>query len=143
MAGDKTQVPSGFGPHYKKSGFTAPFEPLYSRTTDSQVQMGVVLHDGHCNSRGFVHGGFLAALADNATGLCCGKALLDNGREVGNLFTTNLSIDYVGRAAVGEWIETDTTVIKAGRTLSVASCLIRSGSGTVIARINATFQNVT
>ena len=93
----------------------------------------------HCNSRGLVHGAFLAGLADNATGLSCLAVLRSKGREVGGLLTVNLAIDYVGMASVGEWIATDTDVIKAGRTLCVASCLVATQART-IARVNATFQ---
>ncbi len=99
----------------------------------------MVLGEAHCNSRGLVHGAFLAAIADNAAGLSCGQALRATGREVSGLLTTNLSIDYVGMASVGEWIVTETQVIKTGRVLCVADALIRCGER-IIARANATFQ---
>lgn len=132
-------VPEGFAPHFKRSKFTDPWEPLYSRSLADQVQIGVVLSEAHCNSRGLVHGAFLAGLADNATGLSCLAVLRSKDREVGGLLTVNLAIDYVGMASVGEWIATDTEVIKAGRTLCVASCLVATPART-IARVNATFQ---
>ncbi|NKC02154.1 MAG: thioesterase [Pseudomonadales bacterium] len=134
-------VESGFVPHFRKSKFTDPWEPLYSRLDDSQIRLGVVLHDVHCNSRGLVHGAFLAAIADNAIGLCCGHVLKQKGFEYGGLVTTNLSIDYVGMAKVGQWISTDIEVVKTGKTLCVANCIISSSKGP-IARANATFQVV-
>jgi len=133
-------VPDDFQPHFKQSRFTDPWEPLYSRIVEGlQVQIGVVLSAAHCNSRNMVHGGFLAALADNAIGLSCGQAIIGKGREVTGLVTTNLAIDYVGKALVGQWIATDTQVIKVGRSLCVASALIKTHDMTV-ARVNATFQ---
>ncbi len=111
-----------------------------SRTLDNQVQIGVRVSSAHCNSRGLVHGAFLAAIADNAMGLSVGVELRNHGLEVGSLVTANLSIDYVGMAAVGDWIATDTEVIKIGKNLCVANCLVGK-SEQPVARVNATFQN--
>ncbi|MEM9518997.1 MAG: PaaI family thioesterase [Actinomycetota bacterium] len=135
-----TSVPDDFARHYKTSAFTDPWEPLYSKVDDDQVRIGTVITEAHCNSRGLVHGAFLAALLDNALGLSVGAVLMAQGRDqIGGLVTANLSIDYVGRAGVGEWIATDCEVIKAGRTLSVASGVLATPERTV-ARANATFQ---
>lgn len=136
----KSNVPEGFAPHFKKSAFTDPWEPLMSRTIDDQVQIGVELRSAHCNSRGLVHGAFLTAIADNAIGLSIGVVLRSRGLDVGSLVTSNLAIDYVGMAKVGEWIVTDTTVLKAGKNLCVANCLVES-SKNLVPRVNATFQN--
>ncbi len=134
-------IPEGFEPHYKQSPFTDPWEPLFSRILDDQVQIGVELAPAHCNSRGFAHGGFIAALADNAIGVSIGRVLINQGLEVGSLVTSNLAIDYLGVARAGQWIATDTTVHKVGRSC-VASCLV-SGHDNLVARVNATFQNRT
>ncbi|MEM6704671.1 MAG: PaaI family thioesterase [Acidobacteriota bacterium] len=131
-------IPAGFKPHFKESRFTDPWEPLLSRVQDDQVQMGVLVRDAHCNSRGLVHGGFLAAIADNALGLSIGVVLKGKGLEVGSLVTTNLSIDYLGMAKVGEWLATDTEVLKAGRSLCTAQCRVATAN-TLVARVNATF----
>ena len=134
-------VAEGFSRHFRRSNFTNPWEPLYSRVTDTQVHIGTILKDSHCNSRGLVHGAFLAALADNAIGLSCGIALRNGGRSQSGLVTVHLSVDYVGMAKVGDWINTDTTVIKTGAQLCVANTVIVADRGP-IARANATFQLV-
>ena len=103
-------IPDGFEQHYKQAGFTDPWEPLLSRVLDDEVQIGVVLRDAHCNSRGMPHGAFLTALADMASGLSIGRVIVARGLEAGSLVTTNLSIDYLGQAQVGDWIATATTV---------------------------------
>ncbi len=136
------EIPEGFERHYKRSAFTDPWEPLYSKTEVDQVRIGTVITEAHCNSRGLVHGAFLAALLDNALGLSVGVVLKSQGRdEVEGLVTVNLSIDYVGRAGVGEWIATDIEVVKAGRTLSVATGVLATAVRPV-ARANATFQAI-
>ena len=139
MKEPKINAPNGFEPHFRKSKFTDPWEPLYSKVESDQIRLGTLLTDAHCNSRGLVHGAFLAAIADNALGLSCAQVLQANGFEFGGLVTSNLSIDYVGMAKVGDWIGTDIEVIKTGKTLCIANCIIRSIKGP-IARANATFQ---
>ena len=71
-------VPEGFQPHTRKSGFTAPWEPIYHRPHDNGISLGVHAREAHANSRGFVHGGLLSALCDNAMGLSCLPHLEDS-----------------------------------------------------------------
>jgi acyl-coenzyme A thioesterase PaaI-like protein len=68
MVMNSTDIPEGFEPHYRKSPFTDPWEPLYSKRTDKAVIIGLRLAKPHTNARGNVHGGLIAALADNAMG---------------------------------------------------------------------------
>ena len=67
-----SEIPAGFEPHFRKSPFSDPWEPLYSKRTDKAVSMGLRLGKAHTNARGFIHGGLIASLADNAMGLSCG-----------------------------------------------------------------------
>ena len=128
-------VPDGFAPHYRKSGMTDPWEPIWSRTTDKAVIIGLRIGAQHCNSRGFVHGGLVASLADNAMGLSCGI-----GRETGTrAVTVNLAVDYLASGQVGEWLEFETVFVKHGGSLDVAQCFVNA-DGRPIARANATFR---
>ena len=64
--------PEGFAPHFRSSPLTDPWEPILSRIDPGEaVRLGLELRPAHCNGRGFVHGGLIAALADNAMGLSC------------------------------------------------------------------------
>lgn len=132
-----SDIPEGFAPHYRRSGMTDPWEPLYSRTTGQAVILGLRIAAQHCNSRGFVHGGLLASLADNAMGLSCGV-----GRaEASRLVTVNLSVDYLSAGQVGQWLTFETVFVKHGRSLDVAQCFVNA-DGKPIARASATFQVV-
>src|ERR1700744_5653358 len=91
------EVPGGFTPHWRKSGLPDPWEPLFSRRTDAAVFIGLRAGPAHSNSRGFVHGGLISALADNAMGLSCGLAL---GHV--RLVTVNLTGDFIAAAKQGE-----------------------------------------
>jgi uncharacterized protein (TIGR00369 family) len=127
--------PQGFAPHFRKSPVTDPWEPLYSRRVEGVVQIGVTLRDVHCNSRGFVHGGVIAALADNAMGLSCGAGM----PSVQGLVTISLSVDYVGAAKVGQWMQVEPRVLRTGKSMGFADALI-TADGALIARASATFR---
>lgn len=131
--------PEGFKPHFRKSDFTAPWEPLYSRVTSDRVIIGLYLSAAHCNSRGMVHGGLIASLSDNAMGLSCIQVLKSEKRDVSGLVTVNLNTDYVGAARLGQWMTVDTCLVKTGGTLAFASALIEA-EGELVAKANATFK---
>lgn len=134
------KVPDGFERHFRRSGLTDPWEPLYSRKRDDRVQMGLVLAQQHCNSRGLVHGGLIAALADNAMGLSCVVALAAKGRDPGKgLVTVSLGTDYLGSAAIGDWLEIDPEPIKVGGSICFARAIMRANE-TPVAMANATFK---
>ena len=128
-------IPEGFEPHFRKSGFTDPWEPLYSRRLDDRLQMGLIADDAHCNSRGFVHGGLITALADNAMGLSCAVHLED----IGGLVTVNLVTDFVSSGQKGAWLLFNPEVVKVGRSLCFAQCLV-TADDKPIARTSATFN---
>ncbi|MCA8901177.1 MAG: PaaI family thioesterase [Hyphomonas sp.] len=135
--------PEGYAPHFRKSAFTDPWEPLYSKVTPEQVSIGLFLREAHCNSRGLVHGGLIASIADNAMGLSCGEVLRGGGRtDVSGLVTVSLTTDYVGSAGLGQWLATDTYFTRAGGSLAFASCLVQANSH-VVARANASFKILT
>jgi hypothetical protein len=75
MTVNSTDIPEGFEPHFRKSPFTDPWEPLYSKRTDKAVIIGLRLARPHTNARGNVHGGLISALADNAMGYSCAQAM--------------------------------------------------------------------
>jgi acyl-coenzyme A thioesterase PaaI-like protein len=134
------QVPDGFARHFRRSGLTDPWEPLYSRKLDDRVQMGLFLAEQHCNSRGLVHGGLIAALSDNAMGLSCVVALNAAGREPGRgLVTVSLGTDYVGSAKLGDWLLIDPEPTKVGGSICFARAMISSNENPV-ATANATFK---
>lgn len=130
-------APKGFVPHFKTSPLTDPWEPLYSKREAKQVTIGLLITAAHTNSRGFVHGGLIAALADNAMGLSCAQQR--EGRAGG--VTLNLNIDYLSVGRLGDWMEFRTQFTKVGRSISVAECHVVVADR-VIARANASFSHV-
>jgi len=132
-----TDIPAGFEPHFRKSPFTDPWEPLYSKTTENAVSMGLRLAKPHTNARGLIHGGLIASLADNSMGYSCAVATA----WATSFVTVSLAVDYVGSAQLGQWLSVECEVIKTGGTLCFARSLIKA-DGAVIARANGTFRVV-
>lgn len=131
-------IPAGFEPHFRKSPFTDPWEPLYSRRTDKSVSLGLRLAKPHTNSRGLIHGGLIASLADNAMGYSCAQA---TGWTT-SFLTISLAVDFTGSADIGQWLAVDCEVIKTGSTICFAQSLIKADD-VVIARANASFRVLT
>jgi uncharacterized protein (TIGR00369 family) len=132
--------PDGFAPHFRKSQVTDPWEPLYSKVLPDRVVIGFHVREAHSNSRGMLHGGLIAALADNAMGLSCVAVLTAAGRKPeGGLVTVSLAIDYIGAAKLGQWVMVDTQYAKTGKTLCFAQAFV-TADGEVIARADARFK---
>lgn len=132
------ETPEGFEPHFRKSGLTDPWEPIFSKVVPGEaVILGLRIGPAHANSRGLAHGGLIAALADNAMGLSC---IEQAGREtVSGLLTASMTTDYVGVAKLGQWLEFTTSFVKIGKSICFAQCFV-TADGKPCARANATFS---
>ncbi len=133
------QPPEPFVPHPRKSPLTTPWEPIWADIRDDRWILAIEVREAHANSRGGPHGGLIAALADNAMGLSCGQAMRREGRALDGLVTVSLAVDYMGRAAIGDWLAFETDFIKTGRTLCFAGAAV-TANGQPIARAHATFS---
>ena len=132
-----TGIPDGFEPHFRKSPLTDPWEPLYCKRTDKAVIIGLRLARPHTNARGLIHGGLIAALADNAMGYSCAQAT----EWITSFVTISLAVDFTGSAEIGQWLAVESDVIKTGSTICFAQSLIKADDA-VIARASATFRVV-
>ena len=89
----------------------------------------------HVNNLGFVHGGLLTALADNAMGLTCASRIADIASPV----TISMSIDFIVAARQGQWITFETRFAKVGSTICLADCFVMA-DGVPCARASGTFR---
>jgi uncharacterized protein (TIGR00369 family) len=131
-------IPLGFQPHTRTSPVTAPWEPIFAKPFADGFALGLTINAAHCNGRGFLHGGVIAALADNAMGL----AYVDAQKDTQSALTLSLSVDYAGVGQQGQWLEITPRLIRAGRSIGFVDALI-TADGAVIARANASFKAVT
>jgi uncharacterized protein (TIGR00369 family) len=129
-------VPVGFAPHVRSSPATRAWEPLLARNSAGVFELGTVIGEPHTNSRGMLHGGVIATLADNAMGLTLGMAL---GGNLKGIVTTSLAVDYVGAAQLGQWLQITPRIVKVGRSSGLIDALI-TADGETIARANANFR---
>ena len=132
-----TDIPAGFAPHFRKSPFTDPWEPLYSKRTAKGLTMGLRLDRPHTNARGLIHGGLIASLADNSMGYSCAQAM----GGTSSLVTISLAVDFIGGAQLGQWLAVESEAIRTGSTICFAQSLIKA-EDVVIARASATFRVV-
>jgi acyl-coenzyme A thioesterase PaaI-like protein len=56
-----------------------------------------------------------------------------------SLLTISLAVDFIGTAAIGQWLAVETEVIKTGSTICFAQSLVKADD-VVIARANGTFR---
>lgn len=134
------QIPEGYARHFRQSPLTDPWEPLYSKAVEGSIVIGLRARREHCNGRGFVHGGLISALADNAMGLSVIRTLELQNQERGRSgLTVGLSLDFLGSAQIDQWLEFAPRVLRVGGSFGFVDCLIRADDK-VIARGNATFR---
>lgn len=128
------EIPDGFTRFARVSPFTEMIGPLYSKGEGHQRMIGLRAERRHCNTRGTVHGGVLATLAD----ISMGYTIAYLHAPPRTLVTASLTIDYAGSASEGDWLESHVDVQKAGSRLAFANCYIVA-AGERIARASAVF----
>ena len=139
MTDSTDAVPPGFEPFTRESPLLAPWRPLFSRAETDRLVIGLRVREPHCNSRGTVHGGLFAALADQAMGMSSSVTLRAGGLMVDALWTTSMTVDYLAVARLGQWLEFDTVFSRGGRSSCHAEADIRA-DGRTVARARAAFR---
>lgn len=127
-------VPEGFRPLFRTSPVLDLIGPIYCRGKGLGLVLGLRIDSKHCNARGSIHGGILAALADVAMGYTLAFA----SQPPKALVTANLTLDYAGTAKVGDWLETAVDLQKRGSRLAFANCYISVGAERIV-RASAVF----
>jgi uncharacterized protein (TIGR00369 family) len=110
-----------FGPFHEAQG------PMYVKRTGTGHIVGMLVEDKHRNRGQMMHGGMICTLADTATHWAAKHA-----REPKlKVLTTGLSVNLIGNAKPGEWVEAHAEVVRAGRSVVFATCLIKCGDRVV------------
>jgi len=132
-----SDVPEGFGPLFRTSPLLDALGPFYGKGAGAELTIGLRVAEKHTNSRGGVHGGVLATLGDVALGYTMAFSSDPPRRAL----TASLTIDYVGAAKVGDWIEARVDKYKVGKTLAFANAYL-TVDDTQVARVSAVFAVV-
>ncbi|MEX3009288.1 PaaI family thioesterase [Hoeflea sp. TYP-13] len=123
-----SEIPAGFEVVSRSSPYIDMVGPLYYKLTDEGLQIGFFAEEKHCNSRGFVHGGFLSTVADIALGYGAG-GFPDINRP---MVTTSITIDFAGSAQKGDWVVYKTDVQKVGRMAAFANTYAHVGEKRIV-----------
>ena len=110
-------TPEGFAPHEGQGPFLEHIGPILVREGE-QLVFGLRAEERHANHRGTVQGGLLSTFADFALGRAI-EADANDGRDRA---TVSLTVDFLGPAKPGDWIESRTRVDRVGGTLAFADC---------------------
>jgi acyl-coenzyme A thioesterase 13 len=127
-------IPAGFAWLEGRSPTIDLVGPVYARGKGLELVLGLRCERKHCNTRGTVHGGILATLAD----IALGYSLSSSTEPPTAAVTASLSLDFIGAANEGDWLETRVDFHKLGKRLAFANCFIERNTET-IARASAVF----
>lgn len=119
----ESERPPGFDRFRFNSPFLDLIGPIYSKSNDAGITIGLRIEERHCNRRGTVHGGVLTSLADITLGYSAG-----HGQVALQLTTIALNIEFLGPATLGRWVEWAGSVTKFGRSIAHANCVVTSDS---------------
>lgn len=111
----------------------AAFDPIYMRIDPDGLALGFHVGPQHCNPSGHCHGGTWATMADIVMGMNVGFATGMAGP------TVSLSIDFLGAAAEGQWVEGHAEVLRSTPNLAFAECRF-TADATLALRANAVFR---
>lgn len=106
-------TPPGFLDTYMQ-GFVGLNGGFLRREQGGDVSFGFTAQDRHCNPFGLVHGGWLSTMADLQLLM---QAAHGSGLPTSKLVTVSLSVNYLGAARAGDWVESRAAIVRQTRTL--------------------------
>lgn len=118
------------------AGFMAVFGPIYLNRVTSTLGFRVAAQ--HLNPVNVCNGGAMATFADTQIAAVHRGA----GSSDGHAPTISLSLDYIGTAPNGAWVEAAVTLLKQTRSMIFTQALITT-DGQLVARSNAIYRHYT
>lgn len=116
----------------------SPFAELIGIKIDkiakNYCRLSLKLTEKFTNYFGGIHGGVLAALADN----CMGMALRSAGLHP---VTVELTVNYMSKPEVGDKLTAEGLIIHKGNTIILTECIIKAGDLKNVARGKGVFLN--
>lgn len=128
-------VPEGFdlmpafGPFHEMVG------PMWYRKSDRGQVVGLRVREQHRNLRQMMHGGVVCMLADTAITWASKHSRVPALK----VLTTSLTVNFLGNAQPGDWVEAHVDVLRTGKRVVFSDCLIWA-NGLRIAQASAQFQ---
>ncbi len=121
-------IPEGFAPFGVDKGFANHIGPLYWKLSSDAAEMGFRVLPHHLNPAGICHGGVMMTVADMAVGFAVCWTL----KATQFLPSINNTVDFLGMAREGDWLETKTDVIKTTKRMGFAQGVLSGPDGAVM-----------
>ena len=119
--------PPGFKPANFSPGFLDRGGPYWLGKAEGRTIVGLRIDEGHLNYQDVAHGGVLTTFADVALSF----ALFASEHPPLPVATATLTVNFLGAARLGDWLEADARIDRIGKRLGYASGAIRCGDETV------------
>ena len=132
---DADVIPEGFelmpafGPFHEMVG------PTWYRKSERGQVVGMRVREQHRNLGQMMHGGMVCMLADTAITW----ASKHSRKPALKVLTTSLTVNFLGNAQPGDWVEAHVDVLRSGKRVVFSDCLIWA-NGQRIAQASAQFQ---
>ncbi|PTB19018.1 thioesterase [Trinickia symbiotica] len=132
---DERAIPHGFslmpafGPYHRMFG------PTYFRKTERGYVVGMHVREAHRNLGQMMHGGAICMLADTAITW----ASKYSRQPAVKVLTTGLTVNFMGNAEPGDWIEAHVDVLRSGKRVIFSDCRIWANAK-CIAQASGQFQ---
>ncbi len=121
-------APPGFVAMPLRDGFVSPNGPLFV-ATEPDLRFGFRVGPGQCNPMRICHGGWIATVLDVMLPNIARLTLDDiDGRA---MLTVNLSVDYLGTAPLGCWVEGHGQVLRRTGRMVFVQGMLASETGPV------------
>jgi uncharacterized protein (TIGR00369 family) len=123
-------------PLQASAGFLHTVGPIEWREVGDVFSMRFKVAAQHCNPVGSCHGGMLATFADVVLGFGVGHAAGTGAF----MPTIGLTCEFLAPAPLGVWIFGSAEVVRRGRRIGVARCLLDSDAGGPVLHASGTFK---
>jgi len=108
----------------------------YERVNETNIKVILPIQPLLLNTVGVVHGGIISSLADVA--MCNTFEVDENNRQT--VVTVDLKMTFI-KKAMGNLLIANAYIIKKGRTLSHADCMIYDENNNLVAKATGIFAN--
>ena len=131
-------IPDGFTPLEAFGSFNDLTGPYYIAKRGERFVIGLRVSEKHVNGLNIAHGGLMLTLADTALSMAA-----YHGAPKGRFTVTSaLTSDFIAPARIGDWIEAEVELLRAGRSVIFTDCKVRKDGpeGEVLLRASGSFQ---
>lgn len=132
-------VPEGYVRATHGGPFAADLGPFFVLRGEAGVRLGLRVAPRHCNTAGMAHGGLVASLADLGLIHAVGVARERAGHTRVPMSTVSLTLDYLGPAPGGSWLEIRAEVTRLGSSIAFVEGAI-TADGERVGRASGVFS---